>query len=159
MSVLETGELQIGDIGKAIFHLGNVYEDPRDALAEFVTNSIDARAKHVLVRLHRRGQTGSIEIEDDGEGMSRSDLRRVASSLCDSIKADDERTVGEKGIGILGFQELAANCEIVSRNLADPATHSLRVRKGSREYTISAVPKQSLIPGTRVRLGGIDKNR
>jgi hypothetical protein len=159
MTVLESGELEIGDVGKAIFHLGNVYEDPRDALAEFVTNSIDARGKHIFVRLHRRGSSGSIEIEDDGDGMSRIDLRRVASSLCDSIKADDERTVGEKGIGILGFQELATTCEIVSRTLNDPGTHALRMRKGSREYTISAVAKQQLIPGTVVRLSGIDKGR
>lgn len=70
MAVLETGELRIGDIGKAIFHLGNVYEDPRDAFAEFVTNSIDAQATRILVRLHRRGGSGSIEIEDDGQGMT-----------------------------------------------------------------------------------------
>lgn len=159
MTVLETGELQIGDVNKAIFHLGNVYDDPRDALAEFVTNGIDARAGHIFIRLHRRGSSGSIEVEDDGDGMTLGDLRRIAVSLCDSIKAEDERTVGEKGIGILGYQELASGCEILSRTANDPDTHTLRLRKGIREYSISDVAKNRPIQGTVVRLTGIDKTR
>jgi hypothetical protein len=157
--VIETGDLQIGDVTKAIFHLGNVYEDPRDALAEFVTNGIDARGRHILVRLHRRGSFGSIEIEDDGDGMNLTDLRRIALSLCDSIKADDERTVGEKGIGLLGFQEIAGECEIVSRTSTEPTTHSLHLTKGSRKYSIADAAKKRPIPGTVVRLTGIDKGR
>lgn len=159
MGVLETGELQIGDVGKAIFHLGNVYEDPRDALAEFVTNSIDARATHIFVRLHRRGASASIEVEDDGEGMTLPDLRRIALSLCDSIKADDERTVGEKGIGILGYQEIADECEITSRTAVEPASHVLRLKKGTRKYSIADAVKKRTIQGTSVRLTGIDKSR
>lgn len=159
MTVVETGELQIGDVSKAIFHLGNVYDDPRDALAEFVTNGIDARATQIFVRLHRRGESGFIEVEDDGEGMTLRDLRRVAVSLCDSVKADDERTVGEKGIGILGFQEVASECTITSRTIDEPETHVLALRKGKRRYTITASPKPRLISGTVVRLSGIDKSR
>ncbi len=159
MTVLETGDLQIGDVTKAIFHLGNVYEDPRDALAEFVTNSIDARASRIFIRLHRRGDTGSIEIEDDGEGMTLHDLRRTAVSLCDSMKADDERTVGEKGIGILGYQEIASGCEILSRTLADPETHALHLRTRTRKYSITDAAKKRPIQGTVVRLTGIDKSR
>jgi hypothetical protein len=159
MSVLETGKLEIGDVTKAIFHLGNVYEDPRDALAEFITNSIDARATQIVVQLHRRGAKGSIEITDDGDGMTASDLSRIARSLCDSIKADDERTVGEKGIGILGFQEIADECEIVSRTARQPATHTLHLKKGTREYTIVEAGKKPPVQGTAVRLSGVEKSR
>ena len=74
MTVIETGELQIANVSNAIFHLGNVYGDARDALAEFVTNGIDARATSIFIRLHRRGDYGSIEVEDDGEGMNLRDL-------------------------------------------------------------------------------------
>jgi hypothetical protein len=159
VAVLETGTLEIGDVAKAIFHLGNVYEDPRDALAEFITNSIDARASQIIVRLHRRAATGSIEVEDDGEGMTAGDLRRIARSLCDSIKADDERTVGEKGIGILGFQEIADECELLSRTVSQPATHALRLTKGTREYEIAEAGKRRPVQGTVVRLKRIEKSR
>ena len=135
-AVLQSGQLEIKDIDKALFHLGNVYEDPRDALAEFVTNGIDAGARHILMRLHRRSASASIEVEDDGSGMSSSDLGRVARSICDSVKAYDEQSVGEKGIGILGYQEIADECEIASRTDVSPQTAALCLHKGSRRFEI-----------------------
>ncbi len=160
-AVLETGELEIKDIGKALFHLGHVYEDPRDALCEFVTNGIDAGATQIVVRLHRRGAFGSVEVEDNGSGMSAADLSRVAHSVCDSIKAQDDRTVGEKGIGILGYQEIADECEITSRDLMNLGTSTLRLFKGRRQFEIVRSEGKQLrsIPGTSVRLLKIEKPR
>ena len=160
--ILEKGKLQIGDLDKAIFHLGNVYDDPRDALAEFVTNGLDAGAAHVLIRLHRRGAFGRIEIEDDGLGMSQGELSRVATSLCDSIKAQDDRSVGEKGIGILGYQEIASQCLISSRTeSSDSRTTTLILTRGTRDYSIqeAEAKEKRAIPGTTVRLHGIEKQR
>lgn len=160
-AVLESGQLEIRDIDKALFHLGNVYEDPRDALAEFVTNGIDAGAHQILVRLHRRGATGRIEVEDDGSGMTQLDLSRVAHSICDSIKAYDEKTVGEKGIGILGYQELAEECAIVSKGEASPETNTLCLHRGRRDFEIVRTEGSArrVVPGTSVQLLRIDKQR
>lgn len=160
-AVLETGKLEIKNIERALFHLGNVYEDPRDALAEFVTNGIDAEARHIILRIHRRGATGRIEIEDDGEGMTAADLSRVAHSICDSIKAFDESTVGEKGIGILGYQEVAEECNVISRGESTSTSNTLRLHKGSRNFEIVTTEAGHRRPlqGTTVQLLGIDKQR
>jgi anti-sigma regulatory factor (Ser/Thr protein kinase) len=159
--VVKQGRLRIGDLDKAIYHLGNVYDDPRDALAEFVTNAIDADAEHVIIRLNRRARVATIEVQDDGSGMTSQELDRVANHLCDSVKADDERTVGEKGIGVLGYQEIAEKCELVSRAKGEQNTHVLRLRRGTSMYDIARAEKrhQLEIPGTTVRLVGIDKQR
>jgi hypothetical protein len=160
-AIVETGRLEIKDLDKALYHLGNVYEDPRDALAEFVTNGIDAGAQRIVIHLHRRGATGRIEVDDDGSGMTAADLGRVARSICDSVKALDERTVGEKGIGILGYQEFADECQIMSRAEGDAETNVLCLHRGRRDFEIVR-PERSArreLAGTTIKLLKIEKQR
>ena len=45
-------------------------------------------------------------VDDRGRGMSPDRLREVARNLFESTKAGDDRTLGEKAIGLLGFQQL-----------------------------------------------------
>ena len=45
--------------------------------------------------------------------MSPDRLREVARNLFESVKAGDDRTLGEKAIGLLAFQQLGARCEVV----------------------------------------------
>ena len=56
--------------------------------------------------LRRRGQQPHIAVHDDGRGLSPDRLRDVARNLFESAKADDVRTLGEKAIGLLAFQQL-----------------------------------------------------
>jgi hypothetical protein len=62
--------------------------------------------------------------------MNEERLRQVARNLFDSVKIDDPRTLGEKGIGILAFQQLGGRCEIVTGALGSQRTMTLRMVRG-----------------------------
>ncbi|WP_338727006.1 ATP-binding protein [Haladaptatus sp. DJG-WS-42] len=71
------------------------FEDPLELIRESLSNSYDAGATDVLIRI-RTGATGSdITIEDDGEGMSQRDLESFFD-LGNSRKTDG---IGYKGHG------------------------------------------------------------
>ena len=90
------GRLRIGDHWSAISIIALSQDNPLKAVAEFVENSIDARAKNIeIVRGRRRGES-YLKITDDGEGiprdnLGRPDFRYVATHICDSIKKQLKR--------------------------------------------------------------------
>jgi len=51
---------------------GEVVQRPASALKELLENSLDAGAHRIVVRFERMGKR-LLEVEDDGEGMSRTD--------------------------------------------------------------------------------------
>ena len=110
---VRSGKLRIADHWNAISIIANSQANPLKAIAEFVENSIDARAKQiVIVRGKKKGEF-FLKISDDGEGIPRDreglpDFRRVATHICDSIKrqfksAGAKGIQGEFGIGLLSF--------------------------------------------------------
>jgi C4-dicarboxylate-specific signal transduction histidine kinase len=117
----EKVRLRIGNGGKAVLVTGQVYRDPKDALNEFVSNAADEytqsgqRGARIRIVLRRKGKRPVIAIDDVGRGMTPERLREIARNLFESAKAGDDRTLGEKAIGLLAFQQLAQRCEIVSR--------------------------------------------
>ena len=133
----ETVKLRIGNVGKAVLVTGQAYQDPKDALNEFVSNAADEyieagrRAERIRIVLRRRGRHPVIAIDDVGRGMEVDRLRQIARSLFESDKAGDERTLGEKAIGILAFQQLGGRCDIVSRPEGSETTSALRLERGS----------------------------
>jgi len=152
------GKLDIGDKLNIIELLGEVYDDLRAALTEFVTNARDAKASHILIYLPTKKQH-YIKISDNGFGMDDTELKRVAENIGKSIKKYDPETVGEKGIGILGYQAIADKCEIVSRSQISDKTFSLTIRKGTLDYNINEeIERTRGIPGTDVYLSGLSKN-
>ena len=128
--------LRIGNLAKAVLVSGQAYQDPKDALNEFVSNAADEYAEcgiageRIRILLRRRGARAVIAVDDVGRGMSPDRLRQVARSLFESAKAGDERTLGEKAIGLLAFQQLGGRCEIVSRAEGSDETWTLRLRRG-----------------------------
>ena len=107
------GKLRIGDNWNAIRIIALSQSNPLKAVAEFVENSIDAKAKHVtLIRGKEKG-IHFLRIKDDGEGIRRNELGEpdfeyVATHICDSIKrrlkAEGATGLqGEFGIGLLSF--------------------------------------------------------
>lgn len=60
----------------------------------------------IRILLRRKGRYPVIAVEDRGREMDEEPLRQVARNLFESAKAEDPRTLGEKGNGILGFQQL-----------------------------------------------------
>ena len=117
----ERVRLRIGNLAKAVLVSGQAYQDPKDALNEFVSNAADeyiesGRAgERIRVVLRRKGRHPMLAVDDIGRGMSQDRLREVARNLFESAKAGDDRTLGEKAIGILALQQLGGRCDLVSR--------------------------------------------
>ena len=117
----EKARLRIGNLGKAVLVTGQAYQDPKDALNEFVSNAADEYAEaerpgeRIRVVLRRKGRYPVIAVDDVGRGLEPERLRAMARNLFESPKAGDSRTLGGKAIGMLAFQQLGARCEIVSR--------------------------------------------
>ncbi len=116
---MRSGKLRIADHWNAISIIAHSQANPLKAVAEFVENSIDARAKQiVIVRGKKKGEF-YLKISDDGEGIPRDeqglpDFRRVATHICDSIKRQfrsqsDKGIQGEFGIGLLSFWTVGQN--------------------------------------------------
>lgn len=80
---------------------GEVIERPASVIKELVENSIDAKAKTILIKANNAGRT-YIYVEDDGEGMDRSDaktafLRHATSKLLDEFDLFRIKTLGFRG--------------------------------------------------------------
>jgi hypothetical protein len=165
----ETVELAIGSISNALDLLGNVYNDVRDALNEFVSNAYDeivlgrVPSGTVQVTLMPKGKPPRIMIRDNGRGISREDLIRIAKSIANSAKpvsaTPSMQVIGEKGIGILGFQTLAERCQIITRHESGRETLCLELTKGKSAGSLRTLDRGNLleIPGTEVHLLDIDE--
>jgi hypothetical protein len=128
--------LRIGNLAKAVLVTGQAYQDPKDALNEFVSNAADDYAEaevtggRIRVLLRRKGVRALIAGDDAGRGMPPERLREIARNLFESTKAGDDRTLAEKAIGLLAFQQLGRRCDIVSRPVDSDETWTLRLRRG-----------------------------
>ncbi|GEM_PF-4533372 len=139
--------------------LGGVYNDPRDALKEYVANAIDADASQIIVDVTSR-KRGVVEIRDNGSGMTLEKLRAVPNKVGLSDKFLIENRIGEKAIGILAFYSLGANALVFwSKN--GPEQHSLRLVKGDLNPVLDSEDVSPTHPwlknssGTVVQLQGI----
>lgn len=156
--------LRIGDLAKAVLITGQAYQDPKDALNEFVSNAADEYAeagdKGGLIRviLHRKGRYPVIAIEDFGRGMDADRLRSMAHNLFQSVKAGDPRTLGEKAIGLLAFQQLGGRCDIITRTRGSATTLTLRLTRGSGAAQLHTNERRRFRqrPGTTVYIGDLD---
>ena len=142
---------------------GQAYQDPKDALNEFVSNAADEYAEaerpglRVRVILRRKGRYPVIAVDDLGRGMSPERLREVARNLFESSKVGDNRTLGEKAIGILAFQQLGARCDVVSRVDGSPETWALRLERGKATALLERERRRvRQLPGTTVYLSDLD---
>jgi len=95
--------LRIGELAKAVLVTGQAYQDPKDALNEFVSNAADEyseaglRGGQIRIMLRRRGRYPMLAIEDSGRGMDAARLRAIAGSLFDSTKAGRLADTGREG--------------------------------------------------------------
>lgn len=159
----ERVRLRIGNLGKAVLVTGQAYQDPKDALNEFVSNAADEYAEserrggRIRIVLRRRGRYPMIAVDDSGRGMRPERLREVARSLFESSKVGDNRTLGEKAIGVLAFQQLGARCDIVSRAEGSPESHCLRLERGKATAQLERERKRARSEaGTTVYLSQLE---
>src|ERR1700726_4412528 len=85
------GNLRIGDHWNAITIIALSQSNPLKAVAELVENSIDARAKTIVITRGKDKGQHYLRVKDDGEGVRRNgdgapDFHYVATHVCDSIK-------------------------------------------------------------------------
>ena len=150
---IHAGKLRIADHWNAISIIANSQANPLKAVAEFVENSIDARAKQiVIVRGKKKGEF-YLKISDDGEGIPRDeqglpDFRRVATHICDSIKRQfrsqgDKGIQGEFGIGLLSFWTVGRNLSMTCCG-ADGKPYQMTMAKDSPNFAVSK--KRILLP-------------
>ena len=141
-----SGKLRIGDNWNAIRIIALSQSNPLKAVAEFVENSIDAKAKHVtLIRGKEKG-VHFLRIKDDGEGIRRNtegvpDFEYVATHICDSVKrtlkADGVSGLqGEFGIGLLSFWTVGEELNLTSAG-SDGKTYQMQMKKGDPGYRIT----------------------
>lgn len=160
----EKVKLRIGNLAKAVLVTGQAYQDPKDALNEFISNAADEyteagwRGRRIRVVLRRRGRHPVVAVSDDGRGMDLERLRQIARNLFESSKSGDPRTIGEKAIGILAFQQLGGRCDIVTRALGERNSHTLRLIRGDTVATLE--PDERRRPrdaaGTTVYISDVD---
>jgi hypothetical protein len=156
-----SGKLRIGDHWNAITIIALSQNNPLKAIAEFVENSIDARARHVnIMRGKVRGEL-YLKVIDDGEGIPLNveglpNFRYVATHICDSLKKrlkdqGAEGIQGEFGIGLLSFWTVGERLLLSSAG-ADGKTYQMEMKKGESGYSIN--PKRSLFshPGTELMI-------
>ena len=155
------GRLKIGDAWNAITIIALSQENPLKAIAEFVENSIDARAERVTITRGRERGEHFLMVADDGDGVPRTpegipDFHYVGTHICDSIKRQlkldgAEAIQGEFGIGLLSFWTVGEELAL-SSSAADDTIYEMRMRKGDPSYRI--VKRRLLIPepGTRLKI-------
>jgi hypothetical protein len=150
----QTGKLRIGDDWNAINIIALSQSNPLKAVAEFVENSIDARAGHIrIIRGRSRGQS-YLKIADDGDGVpldadGKPNFKYVATHICDSIKRQmkshgQKGIQGEFGIGLLSFWTVGETLTLVSAG-SDGKTYEMRMAKGTPSYSVST--HRRLLPG------------
>ena len=148
-----TGKLRIANHWNAISIIASSQANPLKAVAEFVENSIDARAKHVVIIRGKKKGEFYLKVSDDGEGIPRDeqglpDFHHVATHICDSIKRrlkseGAQGIQGEFGIGLLSFWTVGQNLHITSCG-TDGNTYEMTMAKDSQKFTV--LKKRVLIP-------------
>ena len=147
------GKLRIGSNWNAITIIALSQSNPLKAIAEFVENSIDAKARQIMIVRGRERGEHYIRITDDGEGIPRNemglpDFTYVATHICDSIKRQLKQKgakgiQGEFGIGLLSFWTVAEELTMSSAG-SDGRNYQMRMAKGDPAYTVRE--KRTLLP-------------
>ena len=159
-----SGNLRIGDHWNAITIIALSQSNPLKAVAELVENSIDARAKTIVITRGKEKGQHYLRVKDDGEGVRRNadgepDFHHVATHVCDSIKRrlktqGTRGLQGEFGIGLLSFWTLGEELSLTSAG-DDGRASQMHLRKGDPSYRITQRPTLFPEPGTEVLIRGI----
>ena len=153
------GKLRIGDDWNAISIIALSQQSPLKAIAEFVENSLDARAKNVVITRGREHGQFYLRITDDGDGVPTNalgvpDFHYVATHIGDSLKRRLKGEAragvqGEFGIGLLSFWTLGEELIMTSTGQNEQA-YEMRMRKNDSRYTVSLRHKLFAERGTEL---------
>ena len=157
----KTGKLRIGDNWNAITIIASSQSNPLKAVAEFVENSIDARAQNICITRGKKQGAFYLKIDDDGEGVPKDDsgvpdFHYVATHICDSIKRQlkekgIEGIQGEFGIGLLSFWTVGEHLKLTSSG-EDGGTYQMLMARGTQEFRLSKKRVLFPIKGTELEI-------
>lgn len=94
------------------------------AVIELVKNSYDAFASNVWIRFHKNAEGKFLEIEDDGQGMTRKVIERAWCIVATPFRQDhpysksgdkQRRVAGEKGLGRLSAARLGDRIHMLTQ--------------------------------------------
>ncbi|MEX0601956.1 MAG: DNA mismatch repair endonuclease MutL, partial [Bacteroidota bacterium] len=128
---------------------GEVVQRPANVVKELVENAIDAKALHIGVHVHDAGKV-SIQVIDDGEGMTEDDARmafrrHATSKISTSDDLENIRTLGFRGEALASIGAVA-QVELKTRTESDELATLVRVEGDElREVTKVAGPKGSAV--------------
>ena len=155
------GKLRIGDDWNAISIIALAQSNPLKAVAEFVENSIDAGARHIIIVRGKEKGEPYLQITDDGEGIRKDtdgipDFRYVATHICDSFKRrlkDDgiAGIQGEFGIGLLSFWTLGETLYMTSAG-EDGRNYQMRMDRQNPDYAVSRTRSLAPVEGTDLKV-------
>jgi len=156
------GKLRIGDDWNAIRIIALSQSNPLKAIAEFVENSIDAKAKTITITRGKEHHAHYLSIKDDGDGVPRDadglpDFKYVATHICDSIKrhlkfdGQGAGLQGEFGIGLLSFWTVGDTLTMTSTG-SDQRAYQMTMSKGDSRYEVQ--PRRVLFAekGTELKI-------
>jgi hypothetical protein len=135
------GKLKIGDNWNAITIIALSQNNPLKAIAEFVENSIDARATRITIIRGKQGGKTYLKIVDNGEGID--DFRYVATHIGDSIKRKLKQEgvsgiQGEFGIGLLSFWTVGEEL-VISSSGKEGVARRMKLVKNNPGYSITDI--------------------
>jgi hypothetical protein len=154
-----------------------LYSNPWSALSELVANGFDAGATDVYVYVDARDKSmATVEVIDNGSGMSRSDIETYVKVGYDKRKAEsnsdlaDARPKGRKGIGKLAALFLSSHFYLSTRHAEGSSSWELDAREGKvdddekpRLMAVGQGPStpndslwDGLASGTRLTMLGVD---
>lgn len=155
----KSGRLKIGDSWNAITIIALSQNNPLKAIAEFVENSLDARASKILILRGRRKGMTYLKISDNGEGIPKDssgqpNFKYVATHICDSIKRQLKKEgiqgiQGEFGIGLLSFWTVGKELTLRSSG-QDGHVYQMKMMRGKPGYQISRTRSIAPLQGTEM---------
>jgi hypothetical protein len=160
-------KLQPADPFDLIRWLARTQNDPRKAIAELVQNSIDARARTIVIERRRLKGVPALLVRDDGEGVlpaleREAALRHLGTNIGHSHKlglSPSERharvIAGQYGVGLLGFWSIGRRMEIRSR-VGGGDVHTLMLEEDRATAQLGRAPLTIDAPLTFTELAIFD---
>lgn len=113
---------------------GEVIENPSNVVKELIENSIDAKAKHIVVE-KKFGATSYLKIVDDGIGFIKDDIKIAFKKHATSKlkKIDDLQNIfsyGFRGEALSSISEIS-KVTMITKNAQDDVGHKIVVEFGS----------------------------
>jgi hypothetical protein len=120
LRVLENMKFTQNDIGGEIISIitRGMYDDPKDALREYVQNAVDAEAENISIKIRQN----LIVVQDDGYGMDENSMRKAVR--VGVSEKNPKSNVGFMGIGLYSSFHLCDTLTIYSK-VKDGSPHKL----------------------------------